>query len=278
MNDSDLIRIISFNLKRDFGISFNPSHKWGGRRALAAQFIKESGATIIGVQELLPNMRDDVSELLSAEYSILGFGRFRGLKPSDDEHSDIIIKNEDAKVNLIKTFWLSKSPERFSRAYYAMFPRICTVAEVYLKDPDRTIRVFNTHLDHICGIARVLGVKVILEYIDNFNKENPLPTILMGDFNCRPGSRPIRMLHDRTTGVHLTDVYSCFDASCLSNTLHHFRGKIKPGAHQIDYIYVSDEFEIVDSRIITEPINGVYPSDHYPLMATLRLKDNVDNP
>lgn len=54
MSDRDLIRVISFNLKRDFGIPLNHTHKWGERRALAAQFIRESGATIIGVQELLP--------------------------------------------------------------------------------------------------------------------------------------------------------------------------------------------------------------------------------
>ncbi len=141
MSDRDLIRVISFNLKRDFGIPLNHTHKWGERRALAAQFIRESGATIIGVQELLPNMREDVGRLLDVDYSILGFGRFRGLKPKDDEHSDIIIKNQEAKVSLIKTFWLSKSPEKLSRAYYAVFPRICTVAEVYIKRLDRSIRV-----------------------------------------------------------------------------------------------------------------------------------------
>ena len=55
MNGNDLIRVISFNLKRDFGLPLNRSHKWSERRALAAQYIRESGATIIGVQELLPS-------------------------------------------------------------------------------------------------------------------------------------------------------------------------------------------------------------------------------
>ncbi len=171
MNGNDLIRVISFNLKRDFGLPLNRSHKWSERRALAAQYIRESGATIIGVQELLPNMREDVSRLLDVDYSVLGFGRYSGIRPQSDEHSDIIIKNDSAKVNLIKTFWLSKEPEHLSRAYYAIFPRICTVAEIYLKDLGRSIRVFNTHLDHICGIARTLGIRVILGYMERFNEE-----------------------------------------------------------------------------------------------------------
>lgn len=276
MYENDLIRIISFNLKRDFGIPLRRSHKWGERRALAAQFIKESGATIIGVQELLPDMREDVCKLLDVGYSVLGFGRFSGLKPKDDEHSDIIIKNAEARVNLIKTFWLSKNPEHLSRAYYALFPRICTVAEVYINSLGRSVRVFNTHFDHICGWARVLGVKVILEYMSNYNQTNPMPIILMGDFNCKPDSLPIRMLRGHLKefpGINLTDVYSCLDPSGVSNTLHNFSGKVKPGACPIDYIFVSDDFEIIDSKIITEPVNGRYPSDHYPLLATLRLKN-----
>ncbi|MGI5965868.1 MULTISPECIES: endonuclease/exonuclease/phosphatase family protein [Anaerotruncus] len=275
MNDSDLIRVISFNLKRDFGFAFNHSHRWMERRALAAQFIRDSGATIIGVQELLPSMREDVRSLLSG-YSILGFGRFSGRKPKNDEHSDIIVKNEDAKVNLCKTFWLSKNPEQLSRAYYAVFPRICTVAEVYVKNVGCTIRVFNTHLDHVCGFARTLGIKVILDYMEKYNQESPMPTVLMGDFNCKPNSRPVRMLRERISeyypDLHLTDVYQSFDPASLSNTLHNFSGKVKPGACPIDYIFVSDDFEVIDSRIFTDPIDGRYPSDHYPLLATLRLK------
>lgn len=275
MVDSDLIRIVSFNLKRDFGPALHRARKWDNRRALAAQFIRESGASIIGVQELLPSMRADVSRLLAADYSVLGFGRFRGQKPRDDEHSDIIVKNREATVNLIKTFWLSKSPERFSRAYYAFFPRICTVAEVYVSGIDRTIRVFNTHLDHICGIARVLGVKVILDYMEKYNVENPMPTVLMGDFNCKPDSTPVQLLRDHVRdfpAIHLTDVYSCKNSDGISNTFHNFSGKIKFGARPIDYIFVSDDFEIVDSHIFTDPVDGCYPSDHYPLQATLRLR------
>ena len=275
MDENNFIRVISFNLKRDFGPALHRSRRWTERRSIAAQFIRESGATIVGVQELLPSMREDVGNLLSSEYSILGFGRYQGLRPKNDEHSDIIIKNEDAKVNLIKTFWLSKNPEQLSRAYFAIFPRICTVAEVHIERLGQTIRVFNTHLDHISGVARLLGVKVILEYISKFNQKMPLPTILMGDLNCTPKSRPVQFLNDHLLDfpdVHLTDVYSKFELSPLSNTFHNFSGKVKLKGAPIDYIFVSDEFEIVESRILTEPVNGMYPSDHYPLMATLRLK------
>lgn len=273
--DDDLIRIISFNLKRDFGIALRSSHKWGYRQTLAARVIRESGAAIIGVQELLPGMREDVGRLLAQDYSILGYGRFSGLNPGNDEHSDIIIKNDSAKAQLCKTFWLSKSPEKLSRAYFAMFPRICTVAEVYLNKIDRSVRVFNTHLDHVCGFARVLGIRVILDYMERYNQENHLPTILMGDFNAKPDSAPVQLLRRHLfdyTDINLTDIYSLLGPERINNTLHNFSGKVRVGAKPIDYIFVSDDFEVVDSRILTDPVDGSYPSDHYPLEAVLRIK------
>ncbi len=271
--EQECIRVLSFNLKRDFGIPLRKSRLWGNRRELAARLIRESGATIIGVQELLPQMREDVGKLLG-DYSILGSGRFSGLRPKEDEHSDILVKKESATAQLVKTFWLSKSPERLSRAYYAAFPRICTVAEVRLSRLDRTIRVFNTHMDHLCGLARVLGVKVILDYMAQLNREQRLPTVLMGDFNAKPQSRPLRLLRqglpDR--GIHLTDVYSRLAPQYQYNTLHNFSGKYKANAKPIDYIFVSDEFEVVETQVVTTPVDGQFPSDHFPLEAVLRLK------
>lgn len=280
--EDDVIKLISFNLKRDFGIPLKRDHRWRERRTLAARLIRESGAAVVGVQELSPAMRDDVTDLLADCYSVLGFGRFSGQKrEKDDEHSDIIVKNEDASVQLVETFWLSKHPEKLSRAYYAMFPRICTVAEIFLNAAGRSIRVFNTHLDHVCGVARVLGVEVILRYMSRFNEERPMPTVLMGDLNCKPRSRPIQILRSQVsgyTGMHLTDVYSVMPAAQIQNTLHNFSGKNKFGAMPIDYIFVSDDFEILETRILNDPIDGHFPSDHYPLMATVRLKDTAGQP
>ena len=274
MNGNDLIRVISFNLKRDFGLPLNRSHKWSERRALAAQYIRESGATIIGVQELLPNMREDVSRLLDVDYSVLGFGRYSGIRPQSDEHSDIIIKNDQVEVSRCRTFWLSKKPETPSRAMFAVYPRICTVAEVKLKKSGRRLRVFNTHFDHVSPLARSFGAKLILEQIHNANQTDPLPTIVMGDFNAKPNSKAVRMMRENLSGyqdVRLQDIYDSVE-QLIGNTYHGFKGKIKQKFKPIDYIFVSDDFEIVNASVDTSSFDGAYPSDHYPISATLRLK------
>jgi len=271
MTHAEEIKVVSFNLRRDFGPQ--RKNRWETRKELAAKVIEQSNAEIIGVQEFLPNMRKDLKELLDG-YSIFGRGRLSGKKPNNDEHSDIIIKNDQAEVSRRRTFWISKKPETPSRAMFAVYPRICTVAEVKLKKSGRRLRVFNTHFDHVSPLARSFGAKLILEQIHNANQTDPLPTIVMGDFNAKPNSKAVRMMRENLSGyqdVRLQDIYDSVE-QLIGNTYHGFKGKIKQKFKPIDYIFVSDDFEIVNASVDTSSFDGVYPSDHYPISATLRLK------
>ena len=58
----DVIKVVSFNLRRDFGPQ--RKNRWESRKELAARMIAESDAAIIGVQEFLPKMRQDLKTLL----------------------------------------------------------------------------------------------------------------------------------------------------------------------------------------------------------------------
>ena len=271
MTHAEEIKVVSFNLRRDFGPQ--RKNRWETRKELAAKVIEQSNAEIIGVQEFLPNMRKDLKELLDG-YSIFGRGRLSGKKPNNDEHSDIIIKNDQVEGSRCRTFWLSKKPETPSRAMFAVYPRICTVAEVKLKKSGRRLRVFNTHFDHVSPLARSFGAKLILEQIHNANQTDPLPTIVMGDFNAKPNSKAVRMMRENLSGyqdVRLQDIYDSVE-QLIGNTYHGFKGKIKQKFKPIDYIFVSDDFEIVNASVDTSSFDGAYPSDHYPISATLRLK------
>ena len=274
MQSENTIKVMTFNLRRDS--RHDNENRWKYRRELAAAFIRRSDAAIIGVQELLPSMREDICNLLTG-YSIFGEGRNKEMK---NEHSDIIINNEKANVRDVETFWLSKTPHiPGSRAYFAVFPRICTVADVYLKDSGRRIRVFNTHFDHICGPARHLGADLILRHMAEFMKNDPTPMILMGDLNARPTSKTVKILLERSKkyGIPLKDAYLEGGAyhDGYVNTHHGFHGKFvnkRKNKSHIDYIFVSSDFEVVETKVDYYKEAGRYPSDHYPLTAVLRLK------
>ena len=269
----EALRVISFNLKRD--LPFFRSHRWAQRREIAAELCRRSGADIIGVQELMPDMRRDLEELLEGEYAIAGFGRYYGTRHSnEDEHSDILIRLERAELCYCKTFWLSSRPEQYgSRGLLAAYPRICTVAEIRLRESGRRIRVFNTHFDHISGPARNLAARVILRYMQELDLREPMPKLLMGDLNASYNSRCVRILRENLHQYpfRLRDVYEKY-TGVRSNTYHRFVGRIKEGKSPIDYIFASEEFEVVSSRISTFSLDGEYPSDHFPVIADLILK------
>lgn len=267
----DIIKVVSFNLRRDFGPQ--RKNKWETRKELAAKTICNSNADIIGVQEFLPMMRKDLKNLLKG-YSIFGTGRLKGKNPNNDEHSDIIIKNKQVEITRCNTFWLSNHPETPSRARLAVYPRICTVAEVKIKKSGRRLRVFNTHFDHISPFARTFGARLILSEIHRFNEKDPLPTIVMGDFNAKPNSKAVRMMRENLSGYHdvkLKDIYGFLD-TVIGNTYHGFKGTVKSKFRPIDYIFVSDDIEVVSASVDTTCYEGAYPSDHYPISAVLKLK------
>ena len=43
----------------------------------------------------------------------------------------------------------------------------------------------------------------------------------------------------------------------------------------IDYIFVTDEFVVEEVYLDTSSSEGRYPSDHYPLVAVLGLKETA---
>ncbi|WP_040197342.1 endonuclease/exonuclease/phosphatase family protein [Candidatus Soleaferrea massiliensis] len=261
--------VVSFNVKRDGPFTY--LNKWENRKYFVANIIKSAGASIVGVQEMMPEMREDLQNLL-CDYGIFGISR---RKNNRSEHSDVMVNNTQAEMRYYHTFWLSKKPEKAgSRAYYAAFPRICTVAEVYVKAIGRTVRVFNTHFDHICSSARTLGIKTILHYLKELDDVNPMPTILMGDFNAKPGSKPLELMKKFAARNPRLGLHSVFDSyTGITNTHHNFKGKMNHTI--IDYIFVSNDLQVVRAVVDKSAYGGRYPSDHFPIVATLRLKQQT---
>ena len=106
------------------------------------------------------------------------------------------------------------------------------------------------------------------------NERAPMPSILMGDLNASPDSKPIRILRENLhtyPDIHLNCAYDLEQNRVSVNTYHGFSGRITPHP-PIDYIFVSDEFVVRDTYLDTTHTGGLYPSDHFPLVAVLELK------
>ncbi|MBQ8509852.1 MAG: endonuclease/exonuclease/phosphatase family protein [Clostridia bacterium] len=259
------LQIATFNLKSD--LLCLGAHAWAKRRELILRMLRELNADITGVQELTPRMRSDLSRELT-DCTLVGRGRCRNFL---NEHADIVVRN-GLRVLSESTFWLSKKPDRVSSLIAPryplswIFPRICTTAEVTLPEGQR-IRVFNTHLDVLSEGLRRWQLTFICRRISQYQESDPLPTLLMGDFNASPKARSIQSLENGYgfPGVRLR----CITADTDGGTYHHFHGG--EGIRRLDYIFASEEFSLIDAQVIRSCYDGRYPSDHYPLLALLKL-------
>ncbi|MGG7177789.1 endonuclease/exonuclease/phosphatase family protein [Clostridium paraputrificum] len=258
------MKIMTFNLRCDFIFDFK--NRWDNRKGIAFNILKSYKCDIIGLQEVTNKMFIDIKNNME-DYYVIGDPRSKRLFV---ERNDILISKK-YKVVDFKTFWLSEKPDKIgSSKWYSLFPRICTTAIVEIEEGSK-VRICNTHLDCLLPNGREYGLRKVVEYIEMEQEKEYLPIILMGDFNATPESKVIKEFKDGkyydkkliAAQEHNKEIYK-------HTTMSMFKGKEK-GMH-IDYIFVSEDIDISEVKIIKDNLNGKYPSDHYPLMCEINLK------
>lgn len=260
------MKIMTFNIRADS--IFDINNRWNKRASLVYETIKHYDCDIIGLQEVTQKMHTDICNNMK-DYNIVGVGRTRKFF---SEKNSILIRKK-YKILEHETFWLSKTPnKKGSTVFFSLFPRICTTLVCQLESGEK-VRIYNTHLDCLFASAREFGLKKIIEIMErNYEKEH-LPCILMGDFNATPNSKMMKKFKaGKYTSKKLFAVQDVNEALYQKTTMSMFKGKEK-GVH-IDYIFVSEEFEIEDAEVVKYNKEGKYPSDHYPIVAKVKVGEN----
>lgn len=255
------IKVMTFNVK--VYVLSDGINSWPHRFDKVAKLIKDENPDIIGIQELRPGMLQELASLLP-EYNWVGLPR-----RENDEYTPIFYKKSTVQLRDCGTFWLSETPETpGSMSWKTEYPRICTWGEFqFLERPERQCRVFNTHLDNISELARINGVKVIQFYMNKLNNKNQLPQILTGDFNAYPASAAVKFW---TAEQGFIDAYiKCDDEKNLRKTFHNFEGGEE--GEPFDYIFVSPDIQILETKIIRSRVEEQYPSDHYPVCSRIDI-------
>ncbi len=257
------LKVMTFNLKTDH--LFSKKNTWKRRGGAAYSILNKYKCDIIGTQEVSGSIYEDIISRLKG-YKIIGKPRTRKIM---SERNSILVSE---KFNIMneETFWLSNNPDKEGSSFwYSLFPRICTTA-IIMEGNERIARVYNTHLDCLLPIARKKGLEKIIEHMKKYHSEEKLPTILMGDFNAGPNSRLIKGLNERRLDDGKLVAVQEYDKKLYK--IGTFRSK---KTIHIDYIFVSEDFKINNVQIIKDNYNGIYPSDHYPLMAELQIKEKL---
>lgn len=253
------LRVMSYNIR--FNNPKDGPNAWSERKDYLLNQILFSEADFVGIQEGLLDQVEYLDEALPG-FNYVGIGRDDG--KTAGEFSALFYKKQ-YKLLDSGTFWLSPTPEKPSKGWDAALNRVCTYARFKGKK-GKKFWVFNTHFDHRGQVARVESVKVILAQIAALNTKNE-PVILMGDFNLPPESEAIQQV----TGT-LNDTYTSSELPPFGpkGTFNAFSWT-QDINRRIDYIFVSSDIQVKHMAILTDSKEQRYPSDHFPVLAKLRL-------
>lgn len=257
------VRILTFNIRLD--TEADGLDAWSYRKAAAASVITESGAELVCLQEALFHQYQDLLTSLGESWTGIFAGRDDG--HHGGEACAILFKKDILYcTNAPHTFWLSDTPDApGSKSWGSPLPRIATCAHFLYLPAYRGVHICNVHLDHTRAAIRAKEVDVLLSRLPLKGSADPL--IVCGDFNASAGEECVRKMSEP-----LIDVVAHADDKSLSThgTFHQFTGSPGGAAERIDYIFASSGVLIDRVDVMDMPVEGRWPSDHFPVAANLR--------
>ena len=266
------MKIATFNLK--YGTAKDVLNCWKNRKRLLTDTIKEISPDILCVQECLSFQADEIKKAMP-HLDRFGFARYHGVSTEriheycSGESCNIFYNIDKFILEKWDTFWHSTTPDTAgSMSWDNHLPRNTTWGILKEKKSGKRIAVFNTHYHYE-------GTELYFDKTNNLMLEKmkeiggALPTVLLGDFNLSPESD----VHKALTGSReypLSDVWNILDKDEeTGKTFHDFTGI---GFSRIDWILVSEGFEVLSAELAGKEKDGIFSSDHYAVVAGLAVK------
>ncbi|MCM3110856.1 endonuclease/exonuclease/phosphatase family protein [Lederbergia lenta] len=264
MDNRKNLRIMTYNLRNNSDV---PPNSWAERKELILELLERETPDIIGTQECMYEQVQDMNTMLT-NYDTIGLGRDGGSK---GEFMAIFFKKNRLKVLAYNHFWLSDTPDTIASCTWGNdVTRMVTWIRFQDIETGQQFYHLNTHLDHISVNARVKGAELILKKVSTFNPD--LPIIITGDFNTESGSEPHQVFLEKGTFIDTWDVAT----DRINKDLGTFNDFKDPtgGEERIDWILVRGNMQIGVIKIINDQVNGLFPSDHFPVMVDLHFTKN----
>jgi endonuclease/exonuclease/phosphatase family metal-dependent hydrolase len=259
------VRIMTWNLWWRFG-------PWEARQPAIAATLARLDPDIVALQEVWDDGTDNQAGLLAAQ---LGYHHVyaSALETDGVRFGNAVL----SRWPITGHEWrpLPAPPDREESR---------TVLRADVDGPRGPIQVFDTHLNWRFDQSDVRQDQV--RAIARFVKESPprtFPPVLCGDFNADPLSDEIRMLTGRTVVPEPKLVFhDAWEAGgdggpgvTWSNDNPYANLDLEID-RRIDFVFagwpkIGGAGHVVECRVEgTEPVDGVVPSDHYAVVATLR--------
>jgi len=247
MNDNSVYTAMSYNI-----LSWDINTK---RVERVIKRIKRVSPDLLGVQESTRAWMNHLDNALKDEYISVSMPSD---SPDDPGGSCGIFFKRD-KFDLLDsgTYWLSRTPDVPSMLPQTKWNRVLVYALLKRKSDSGILLFTSSHID---SDDEMVGI-----YLDFIASHSDKTVISVGDFNIRKGSR----LYKTITSTNLNDA-----SVIATNTMKEatVAGSADKGII-LDYFFVTKNALEVDSyEVLTDQIDGDYPSDHNAIVMKYRLK------
>lgn len=267
--------VLSFNIR--YGTARDGPNRWENRRDLVVQVLEDHSPDVVGLQEALRFQIDEIRKALP-EYGEVGVGREDGDRKG--EYSPVLYRRKRFRVAEEGTFWFSRTPDvPGSRHWGNSIPRICSWARLVEKSSGLAFYIYNVHLDHQSQPSREKSVRLLRRRIAA--RTGPEAFVVTGDFNAGEDNPAIREMKGQSGASvesgdgaallpGLVDTFRVLHPDAGdTGTFNGFEGR--RNGSKIDYIFVPEWVKTLEARILHDNEEGRYPSDHFPMLARIRV-------
>ncbi|WP_433477690.1 endonuclease/exonuclease/phosphatase family protein [Spirillospora sp. CA-142024] len=255
------VRVMTYNLR---GVNDPSPRDWKTRLPLVERLLNRHDPDLLGVQEARWYQVRDLARALP-DHGWIGLGSQGGTR---DQFLAIFYRKSRFEVLDFDHFWLSDTPAVIGSATWGnRYVRMVTWAKFRDRRTGTVMYQANTHLDNMSATSRVKSAGLILDRVRKF--QAGVPVVLTGDFNSAAGASPAYTI--LTGPGAFRDTWTTADRHGPQyRTENHWLPPERDGK-RIDWILARGAVRTVWTEIDPYRARGIYPSDHDPVIAHVKI-------
>jgi endonuclease/exonuclease/phosphatase family metal-dependent hydrolase len=258
------LRVMSFNIR--YPEPSDGAHIWENRRDFVATLILTENPDVVGLQEPVMEQMHFLDSALPG-YARFGVGRYAN---DEEKFTAIYYRHDSMELLESSAFWLSETPDVPASSSWEIHKPYAVNWARMRHASGWEFAIFNTHFPYKPSQAEArLRSAALLR--DRAAAEGE-SVILTGDFNSKAGREVHRILLEQFRDAR-EEAEVCEGPE---GTVHGFTGDAFD--RRVDWILFRGPLAVTSFRTLNVQRSGLYPSDHFPIVAELRLDTSPQTP
>ncbi len=264
------IKVMSLNVKNIYEPA-DAINSWDNRKLIVRNMIAQLQLNIFGIQEAEIGIQD-VDLAMGTSYNYFSIGEeSNNLGKTNSIFYDKNLYEMDGDNS--GAYWITYDDRGYTQGanFIGLDEEVITFVRLKHKESDQYLYVYNTNI----YLGETWDIDYALETLAKFINERKYtddPYIILGTFE-QTEECIYDYLYDEVDGI---DSYRVIKPEYyMDGTNHAFSGSLLAGGLKSDKIIVSEnpeDVEVLSAEIVTYNEFNKFPSDHFPVISSLRFK------